>query len=81
MMRVAQRVAGDDFLRADDADDVARLDLIGFDLFARIGLDVPNLADQFLLAGPRDSAPASRSSARRSRRARSTGRRAGRPES
>ena len=44
---IAERVASDRVSQADDADDVARLDPL--DLFAAIGLDVPQLADVFLL--------------------------------
>lgn len=37
---------------ADHADDAARFDGVGFDFLAVAGLDVPELADEFLLAGP-----------------------------
>ena len=44
---VAERVAGDAVVQADDADDVARLDRV--DLLAVVGLDAPELRDIFLL--------------------------------
>ena len=54
---IAQRVARYGLLQADDADDVSRFDLVLLQFLALVRLNVPQLADEFLLAGPRVEHP------------------------